>query len=321
MINISYKYVLAVANYRNMRKAAASLCITQPALTKYINRLEEDLGVRLFNRSTTPITLTESGRRFIEAASTISNLEDALLRYKKTGTNFKRILYLRSYSRIFLPRYLHYILPTFKQRHPNVELHFIEEHNEKLIQLLKEEKIELAIVTSYYQDSEICTETFMEDPIILAVPYSHPLCKTINLTANSPLTPYYLESSKIRHENFIVCPTQLGIGAVAAAMFQRHKLFPNIVLEISRNETAVKIASAGVGMVFCPVKTPLRMQLIQPMAYFSLDNPLYIRKRCYCYLKKMPLSMQATYFIELLNQVIHTDSIFSIPSCQLMFCK
>lgn len=79
MINISYKYVLAVANYRNMRKAAASLCITQPALTKYINRLEEDLGVRLFNRSTTPITLTESGRRFIEAASTISNLEDALL--------------------------------------------------------------------------------------------------------------------------------------------------------------------------------------------------------------------------------------------------
>lgn len=78
MINISYKYVLAVANYRNMRKAAASLCITQPALTKYINRLEEDLGVRLFNRSTTPITLTESGRRFIEAASTISNLEDAL---------------------------------------------------------------------------------------------------------------------------------------------------------------------------------------------------------------------------------------------------
>ena len=74
----------------------------------------------------------------------------------------------------------------------------VEEHNEKLIQLLKEEKIELAIVTSNYQDSEICTETLMEDPIILAVPYSHPLCKTINLTANSPLTPYYLESSKIR---------------------------------------------------------------------------------------------------------------------------
>lgn len=294
MINISYKYVLAVANYRNMRKAAASLCITQPALTKYINRLEEDLGVRLFNRSTTPITLTESGRRFIEAASTISNLEDALLNDIKKQELTLKGSFTCGLTPEFSAQVLPYILPTFKQRHPNVELHFIEEHNEKLIQLLKEEKIELA------------------------VPYSHPLCKTINLTANSPLTPYYLESSKIRHENFIVCPTQLGVGAVAAAMFQRHKLFPNIVLEISRNETAVKIASAGVGMVFCPVKTPLRMQLIQPMAYFSLDNPLYIRKRCYCYLKKMPLSMQATYFIELLNQVIHTDSIFSIPSCQLM---
>ena len=93
-------------------------------------------------------------------------------------------------------------------------------------------------------------------------PLTLPLIPLLHLTTWSPL--------KSGMKTFIVCPTQLGIGAVAAAMFQRHKLFPNIVLEISRNETAVKIASAGVGMVFCPVKTPLRMQLIQPMAYFSL---------------------------------------------------
>lgn len=153
MINISYKYVLAVANYRNMRKAAASLCITQPALTKYINRLEEDLGVRLFNRSTTPITLTESGRRFIEAASTISNLEDALLNDIKKQELTLKGSFTCGLTPEFSAQVLPYILPTFKQRHPNVELHFIEEHNEKLIQLLKEEKIELAIVTSYYQDS------------------------------------------------------------------------------------------------------------------------------------------------------------------------
>ena len=108
----------------------------------------------------------------------------------------------------------------------------------------------------------------MEDPIILAIPYSHPLCKTINLTANSPLTPYYLESSKIRHENFIVCPTQLGIGAVAAAMFQRHKLFPNIVLEISRNETAVKIASAGSVWSFVLLKHLYVCSLYSPWRTF-----------------------------------------------------
>ena len=63
----------------------------------------------------------------------------------------------------FSAQVLPYILPTFKQRHPNVELHFIEEHNEKLIQLLKEEKIELAIVYVYKRQPLIYMRLFQMD--------------------------------------------------------------------------------------------------------------------------------------------------------------
>ena len=60
------QHVLAVATYKHMKKAADSLYISQPALTKSINLLEEELGVKLFERETKPIRLTYAGELFLE---------------------------------------------------------------------------------------------------------------------------------------------------------------------------------------------------------------------------------------------------------------
>ena len=55
MESIAYEYVITVARHLNISKAAQELCITQPALTKFINRLEKKMGAKLFDRTTTPI--------------------------------------------------------------------------------------------------------------------------------------------------------------------------------------------------------------------------------------------------------------------------
>ena len=59
-------YVLAIAEEQNLTRAAKKLYISQPTLTMYLNRLEENLGVKLFDRRNTPITITPAGRRYIE---------------------------------------------------------------------------------------------------------------------------------------------------------------------------------------------------------------------------------------------------------------
>ena len=56
-----YQYVLKVAELKNITKAAEALYITQPSLSHYIARIEEELGIRLFNRMSTPLSLTPAG--------------------------------------------------------------------------------------------------------------------------------------------------------------------------------------------------------------------------------------------------------------------
>ena len=65
MLYEKLNYVLAIAEERNLTRAAKRLFISQPTLTLYLNRLEAELGVKLFDRSKTPIGLTEAGNYYI----------------------------------------------------------------------------------------------------------------------------------------------------------------------------------------------------------------------------------------------------------------
>ena len=71
-------YVLALAEERNLTKAAQKLYISQPTLTKYITRLEQDLGVQLFDRTVQPIRITRAGQVFIEDMQKIQTRETNL---------------------------------------------------------------------------------------------------------------------------------------------------------------------------------------------------------------------------------------------------
>ena len=64
----SFKYVIAIAEEKSISAAARKLYITQPALTKHINKLEKRLGTELFERNSSPVTITAAGEIFLEYA-------------------------------------------------------------------------------------------------------------------------------------------------------------------------------------------------------------------------------------------------------------
>lgn len=70
-----YQYVLKVAELKSITKAAEELYITQPSLSHYIAKIEEELGALIFNRGTTPISLTPAGEVYIETAKMILGLD------------------------------------------------------------------------------------------------------------------------------------------------------------------------------------------------------------------------------------------------------
>lgn len=77
MDHSKFEYVLAIAKEKNMTQAAKKLYISQPALTVTINKLEERLGVKLFDRTSNPIQLTYAGERYITRCKKLSPLSIA----------------------------------------------------------------------------------------------------------------------------------------------------------------------------------------------------------------------------------------------------
>ena len=78
MLTDRLNYVLAIAEERNITAAAHKLYVSQPTLTVYLNRLESELGVKLFDRSRTPITLTPAGVYYIEEMKKIEESEQKM---------------------------------------------------------------------------------------------------------------------------------------------------------------------------------------------------------------------------------------------------
>lgn len=137
-------YVLAIAKYQNITKAADALFISQPTLSKFLISLEEELGLRLFRKAGHKIILTYAGERYIEKAAEILRLKQSLdhelsdIRASEISTLHIGFTCMRC-SYMF-PE----ILPRFHKRYPNVKVILHEGDSQFLDTELMNGKIELA---------------------------------------------------------------------------------------------------------------------------------------------------------------------------------
>lgn len=318
MQSTPYEYVLSIARHQSISQAARELCITQPALTKYLKRLEENLGTRLFDRTTTPLSLTPAGKKYVEKAAQILEIERSLQYDLNQISTHIRGKVTVGMNTEFCSTTMPYVLPEFRFRYPEIEVSIHEGHNQKLFEELANGQVDVVYSTYSTTEDAFTYNILYSEPVLLAVPAEHPLMKNLDLSNNSPLTPYYLNPERIKNCDFIVLIPEQGMGAIARKLFHKYDINPHIVLEIQKHETAVRLASTGLGMVFTPARTPLRIPLMKPMAYFSIENPLLTRSRGVYYSKYAPLSEAAQCFIEVFNDVYHHENALWLPECRLL---
>jgi LysR family hydrogen peroxide-inducible transcriptional activator len=120
MQNRDLEYVLAIYETQSFSKAAEKLMISQPSLSQYIKRLEKQLGLQLFYRNRSEVTLTPGGRIYISYAKQIlgsmAEMEKALAQYKREQTQSLTIGFSHSYGRYILPPLVHILKELFPQR-------------------------------------------------------------------------------------------------------------------------------------------------------------------------------------------------------------
>ena len=237
------RYFLAVARHLSFTRAAESLPLSQPSLTNQIRRLERELGVELFERTTRRVRLTVAGEDFVGAAQQILNLVETteLEMHEFSGLKRGRVLLgtiptVGAFS-------LAPLLARFRRDFPGIELAIQEEGSDVLLQMLLDESIDLAIITAAeaHPTGALERRPLVVDEMVVLLPAGHRLGALDSVRL-----------ADLRDEQFVLFKPGYGLrrvveDACAAAGFQ-----PRIAFETSQRETIFGMVQEGLGITLLP---------------------------------------------------------------------
>ena len=163
-------YVYEVYRQRSFTRAAQALYISQPSLSQMIRKAEGRIGTTIFDRSTSPIGLTEAGRAYIRAAEQVLQIESDLRRYLDDAERCITGVLTLGGAMLFTSYVLPPLLSAFSERYPGVELRLHEAPTARLKEQLQEGKLDFAVDNSAFDPAVYEARLFKREQVILAVP-------------------------------------------------------------------------------------------------------------------------------------------------------
>lgn len=168
--NFRLKVFRTVAQHLSFRKAAEHLFLTQPAVTLQIKALEDDLGLRLFERAPNGVSLTAKGSLLLryaqEAAALVAEAEQKLASEDGQMSGQFAVGASTTIAQYVLPR----LIGAFLAEHPRVNLLLHSGNTEEIVQLLLDGKVSIGLIEGPARHREVHTEPFMEDELVLIAP-------------------------------------------------------------------------------------------------------------------------------------------------------
>lgn len=298
-----FEYVLTVMEEKNFSRAAKKLFISQPSLSQYINRLENQLGFTIFDRSANPLALTYEGELYVETALNILDQLDTLNRRIRETSQLKagRLNLGLTPSKASNP--LPAILPAFKRNYPGIELNITEAMSFQLENMLLEGKIDLCMINLPVQNKNIDYTPILTEELYLAAPpdFSSPY-ETTDADSPYPL----IELKYLKDESFILMHPEQRIRQITDSTFFSAGIKPKIVMETGSIDTAHRLSASGAGFSFVPESTVRFAGLVKPPKYYRI-NEGFSWTLAVAYKQNSADTKLRNAFIETVKEVIKGD--------------
>lgn len=232
---------VAVAKLGNFHSAAEELHLSQPALSRRIEKLEAALGVRLFHRTTRKVDLTAVGREFsLKAADLLNGLEESLLGIRDVAarvTGEVTIACIPSAVRYFLPG----ILKEFHDRFPRIVVRIIDQGASDVLATVIRAEADFGINYVGTQEPNLEFEPVLKEPFVVACRPEHPLAQREEISW-AELEPYdYLMVTKASGNRFLL---DMALTDIPAR--------PRWFCEAQHVSTLVGLVEAGLGVAAVP---------------------------------------------------------------------
>lgn len=235
------RYVCMVAKTMNFSHAAEALFVAQPTLSQQIQRLECELGVQLFERSTRSVKLTKAGERFVQQSNNILReakaLEDDMAEQLRQIKSVLSVGMLYTLGHLKLPEYL----KSFTAHYPNIHIELHSEWSAKLIEMVLSGKLDVAISNIYDEktNANLRIIPFGEDRISVIMHRSHPLAKESCVTFDM-----------LNGVDFLLLDETSSICRQTLDILHDNHLCPNIVCTCPGTENLITMVEANMGITF-----------------------------------------------------------------------
>jgi LysR family hydrogen peroxide-inducible transcriptional activator len=288
-----FRYIVAVANELHFGRAAEKCFVSQPTLSVAVKKIEEELGVTLFERHQHEVSITPIGETIIRQAKIVLNETNTLKELAKQNkdelSGELKLGVIFTIGPYLLPK----LIPVIHKQLSELSLIIEEDYTENLSTKLKAGEIDIAILANPFEQPGICTEILYEEPFMVALPSNHPLTKKKKLNADDLLddTMLLLKSGNCFRDQVVkVCPS------CVSPMGKSRKL--QKTLQSSSIETIRQMVAAGAGITILPTSsTEAQTGLNGLLEYRPFTKPVPFREVIIAYRKSFPRT-KAVEFIK-----------------------
>jgi LysR family hydrogen peroxide-inducible transcriptional activator len=243
------RYLVSLADLRHFGRAADACHVSQPTLSTQVRKLEDELGVTLVERAPRQVMFTAVGLEIVERArrvlADVEQLREAARRTTDPEAGSLRLGLFPTLGPYLLP----HVVPNIRARFPRLELLLVEEKTELLLGMLRDGRLDAAVLALPLHEDWLECEPLFEEPFLLAVPAGHALADKHDLTFSQLSDQHLLlleDGHCLRDQALEVCALA---GAGEKEGFRATSL-----------ETLRQMVSAGVGITLLPmlaVKPPV----------------------------------------------------------------
>lgn len=286
-----FRYMLVLAEKKSFSDAAAELNISQPSLSQYVKRLEEELGVQLFSRTNGNIRLTDSGRVYLETGKKIIDAERQMQRQLSDLNHFEKGSVIIGIA----PTRCQYLMPEivkrFKKVYPGMHLIIEQRFIDNLIEDAEHGAFDLCVATLPVDKTKFEYDLMMEEEIVLAVPKLSECYKGLKESSGISGNRAYpvVDIRQLSGLDYVFLsesqPTQLQLNAFCS----QYGFSVNNAVECRSIETQYSMVKARIGVALIP-SSLAKYSPADNVDFFSLAQDMPERKMAVIYRKDQYLS-------------------------------
>lgn len=241
------EYVVAIAKFHSFTKAAADINTTQPLLSQQIKKLENELGVRLFERTTRNVELTSAGGAFLlhaqKVLGEVAQSRHTVRNYLDAATGSIRLG--------VLPVIGHYgltsLIADFQRQFPGVRMEFVEGKCSKLLAMLSGSSISAAFLSEADAPVPVDSYTLVKNHLVLVTSILHPIAKRQSV-----------DIASLSNEKFIIADADSGLYGGFIKACQNAGFEPDILYYCNQVETQLELVREGLAVTVLSSKAASR---------------------------------------------------------------